>query len=83
MDLPESAANLAALKEAEPAGTDIVECCAELREGTDALVRLLQSRLDALPPEDEETTRRLISRHHKGGLAEPEAFKGNALEGWE
>ena len=83
MDLPESAENLAALKASEPAGTDIVECCAELREGTEALVSLLRSRLDALPPEDEETTRRLISRHHKGGLAEPEAFKGNALEGWE
>ncbi|MCQ2396583.1 MAG: GTPase ObgE [Lentisphaeria bacterium] len=82
MDLPEAAENLKRLVESEPAGTDIVSGCGELKEGTADLINLLQRRLDALPPEDEEATARVLAHRHSN-LQEPSQIRKDAFAGWD
>ncbi len=82
MDLPEAEENLRRLRESEPAGTDIIQGCGELKEGTAELILKLRERLDALPPEDEEATRRILAHRH-GGLQEPSQIRKDAFAGWD
>ena len=82
MDLPESEENLRRLAASEPEGTDIIQGCAELKEGTAELILRLRSRLDALPPEDEDATRRILAHRH-AALQEASEIRKDAFSGWD
>lgn len=82
MDLPEAQENLRRLKESEGPEVAIVSGCGELQEGTVDLIHLLRERLDALPPEDEEATRRVLAHRH-ADLREAAEIRKDAFAGWD
>ena len=82
MDLPEAQENLRRLRESEPPDTEILSGCCELKEGTADLIQALRRRLDALPPEDEEATRRTPAQRH-AGLPEASDIRKDAFAGWD
>ena len=82
MDLPGAEENLKRLRESEPAGTDILPGCGELKEGTAELILKFRERLDALPPEDEEATKRILAHRHVD-LKETSQIRKDAFAGWD
>ncbi len=82
MDLPEAQENLRRLRESESPDTEILSGCCELKEGTADLIQALRRRLDALPPEDEEATRRILAHRH-AGLQEASDIRKDAFAGWD
>lgn len=82
MDLPEGEENFRRLKESEGPEVDIVSGCGELQEGTTELIHLLRTRLDALPPEDEEATKRVLAHRH-ADLREAAEIRKDAFAGWD
>ncbi|MBO7742343.1 MAG: 50S ribosome-binding GTPase, partial [Victivallales bacterium] len=83
MDMPEAEENLRRLRESEGPDVDIVTACAELAEGTAELIDLLQRRLDALPPVDEEAIRRVLSKHHRSLKTTAEIRGADEFGDWE
>ena len=82
MDLPGAEENLKRLRESEPEGTDILPGCGELKEGTAELILKCRDRLDALPPEDEEATNRILAHRH-ADLKETSQIRKDSFAGWD
>ena len=82
MDLPGAEENLARLKASEPADTQILPSCAELKEGTAEFIEVLRKRLAELPSEEDEATRRILAHRHNG-FKEAHEINRDAFAGWD
>ena len=64
MDMDGAEENLARLKKAKPKAV-IFPTIAELGEDADAIKALFQKRLDSIPPEPPEITKKILAKHRK------------------
>ena len=64
MDMDGAEENLARLRKAKPKAV-IFPTITELGEDADAIKALFQKRLDSIPPEPPEITKKILARHRK------------------